>query len=351
MPKRLGAVITTVVFASAGAIAIASSHDTAAVHRVAAVDLPRTLPGGLGALPQIPLADGATAKKVKLGRLLFFDRRLSGDRQSSCATCHRPAKGFADGLPTAVGFGGKVLRRHTPTVLNAAYNDAQFWDGRAGTLEEQAVAPLTAADEMNMPDENELVSRLSEVARYRALFSQAFGGAPSRRRVVEAIAAYERTLTTGNSKFDRYARGDHGALTDAEKRGLLLFVGKAACSQCHLGPNFTDNKFHNIGLHAGAGREPDPGRYAVTRDDTTRGAFKTPTLRNVGITAPFMHDGSLATLRDVVDYYDKGGETADNKSERIVKLGLTEDEKHDLISFLDTLTGSPPDASIPEIPR
>jgi len=320
MPWRLAAVIATAVLGGVGMIA-------------PAVELPSKLPGGIGALPRMPAAE---ARKVELGRLLFFDTRLSGDRQSSCATCHRPDKGFADGLPTAIGFGGKILRRHTPTVLNSAYNGAQFWDGRASTLEEQAVGPITAVDEMNLPDENELVSRLSGVARYRALFTEVFQAPPSRRRAVEAIAAYERTLTTGNSRFDRFARGDGGALSEGEKRGLLLFVGKAACSQCHLGPNFTDSQFHNIGLHG-----PDLGRYDVTHEAAARGAFKTPTLRNVAVTAPFMHDGSLATLRDVVDYYDKGGEGNDHKSEKIFKLGLSDDEKRDLIAFLETLTGTP----------
>ena len=324
MSGRLAAVVATAFLGGVGMIA-------------PAVELPRKLPGGIGALPAMAVAE---SRKVELGRLLFFDRRLSGDRQSSCATCHRPDKGFADGLPTAIGFGGKVLRRHTPTVLNSAYNDAQFWDGRASTLEEQAVGPITAVDEMNLPDENELVSRLSGVARYRELFAQVFHAPPSRRRAVEAIAAYERTLTTGNSRFDRFARGDGGALSEGEKRGLLLFVGKAACSQCHLGPNFTDNQFHNIGLHGHAGAEPDLGRYGVTHDAAARGAFKTPTLRNVALTSPFMHDGSLPTLRDVVDYYDKGGEKNDHKSEKIFKLGLSEDEKRDLIAFLETLTGS-----------
>jgi cytochrome c peroxidase len=209
---------------------------------------------------------------------------------------------------------------------------------------------MKSTDEMNMIDEKELASRLNRVPRYRQLFASEFGAGPSFANVAEAISSYERTLTTGNSRFDRYARGDKSALTDAEKRGLLLFLGKAACSQCHLGPNFTDDKYYNIGL-ASHGGQPDLGRFEVTKDPADRGGFRTPSLRNVALTAPYMHDGSMASLRDVVDFYDKGGDAAANKSERMFALQLTEPEKADLIAFLRSLSGSPADATVPEIPR
>jgi cytochrome c peroxidase len=305
----------------------------------AVLDSMRELPNGLGALPpvQAPADNPQTAAKVELGRALFFEKQLSGDGTISCATCHDPGKGFSDGKPRAVGFNGKELARHSPTVLNAAYNSSQFWDGRAGSLEEQARGPITSAAEMNLVDESELVRRLEANAAYRQKFREVFGEAPSLKNVAKAIAAYERTLVTANSRFDRYARGDKKALTRQEKQGLALFLGKARCAQCHNGVNFTDNKFYNLGTDEAA----DAGRYAITKQDDDVGAFKTPGLRDVALHAPYLHDGSLATLEAVIDYYDRGGDNAKHKSKLMTRLDLTQQEKRNLLAFLQTLTGEP----------
>jgi cytochrome c peroxidase len=227
-------------------------------------------------------------------------------------------------------------------VLNAAFNKLQFWDGRAASLEEQAAGPIMAAAEMNMPSEQELVRRLSESARYRSAFLTVFGGAPSLQTVSRAIAAFERTLVTPDAPFDRYAAGDKHALTDQQKRGLLLFIGKASCTQCHRGPNFSDDEFHRIGL---VGSTDDVGRFAVTKREQDRGAFKTPSLRNVALTAPYMHDGSVASLEAIVDFYDRGGDAAGGRSDKVLPLELTTTEKSDLVAFLASLTGRLPEGA------
>jgi cytochrome c peroxidase len=315
------------------------------------VDSMKVLPGGLTALPQVPVPaeNPQTQAKIELGKRLFFDTRMSLDQKSSCATCHSPDKAFTDGLVRSRGFGGKTLRRNSPTVLNAAYNNAQFWDGRAATLDEQCKGPLLSPDEMNMLDEKHLVDRLNAVAAYRKDFQNAFGSGPSLDNVARAIAAYERTLVTPASRFDRYALGAKSALTADEKRGLIVFFGRGACSECHNGPNFTDNKYHNLGARVPEGNPDDPGRYAVTHKDEDRGAFKTPSLRNVALTAPYMHDGSIATLEDVVEFYDRGGDGAPNTSKLIYKLDLTSQEKKDLVAFLKTLTGTLPHVDVPRM--
>ena len=301
------------------------------------IDSLQQLPVGLGTLPQlkIPSDNPQTSQKVELGRTLFFNADLSGDHSMSCASCHDPASGFSDGKPLAIGFHGKQLRRHTPTVLNTAYNSSQFWDGRALSLEQQAAGPITSTAEMNLPDETELVRRLNADPRYRQKFQAVFGEEPSLKTVAKAIAAYERTIVTANSRFDRYAAGDKSALTLHEKNGLVLFIAKARCSRCHDGSNFTDNKFQNIGVG-----DNDEGRFAVTQKESDRGAFKTPGLYNVVLHPPYMHDGSLATLESVIDYYDRGGNEKKGKSPFVLKIGLTTEEKQDLLAFLKTLNGS-----------
>ena len=315
------------------------------------VDSMKVLPGGLAALPPVPVPDDnpQTQAKVDLGRQLFFDTRMSGDFSSSCATCHNPSMAFTDGLPRSRGFGGKTLLRNSPTVLNAAYNSAQFWDGRAATLDEQCKGPLLSPQEMNMVDEKHLVDRLNAVPEYRRDFQTVFGSAPTLDNVAHAIAAFERTLVTPGSRFDRYALGDKTALTDQEKRGLVVFFGKGSCSECHKGPNFTDNKYHNLGAKPGPASPEDLGRFAITHNPEDRGAFKTPSLRNVALTAPYMHDGSVATLEDVVEFYDRGGDGAPNQSKLIFKLNLTAQEKQDLVAFLKTLTGTLPHVEIPKM--
>ncbi len=234
----------------------------------AMIDSIKVLPGGLTALPAVAVPDDnpQTQAKIELGKKLFFDTRLSLDRASSCGTCHSPEKAFADGLPLAKGFQGKILPRNSPTVLNAAYNTIQFWDGRAATLDEQCKGPLLAPAEMNMLDEEHLVERLNSIPGYRQDFQTVFGGSPSLDDIARAVAAFERTLVTPGSRFDRYAMGDKTALTEQEKRGLIVFIGKGSCSECHNGPNFTDNKFHNLGVAPVHGSPNDLGRYVVTRE-------------------------------------------------------------------------------------
>ncbi len=317
----------------------------------AMIDSMNVLPGGLAALPAVPVPpeNPQTQAKIELGKKLFFDTRLSLDRASSCATCHAPEKAFTDGLPRSKGFQGALLPRNSPTVLNAAYNTAQFWDGRAATLDEQCKGPLLAVAEMNMLDEKHLVDRLNSIPGYRQDFQAVFNQGPSLDNVAHAVAAFERTLVTPQSRFDRYASGDKSALTEQEKRGLIVFIGKGTCSECHNGPNFTDNKYHNLGLVPAHGAPEDAGRYSISKKEEDRNAFKTPGLRNVALTAPYMHDGSSATLEEVIDLYDRGGGEGPNKSKLIYKLNLTAQDKADLLAFLKTLTGNIPQVERPKM--
>ena len=310
------------------------------------------LPGNLSALPlspPIPAGNPQTPAKIELGKMLFFDTRLSRDGSLSCATCHDPDKGFSDARPRAVGIGNKILARRSPTVLNAAYNPLQFWDGRAHSLEEQAAMPILSSVEMGMPDRGSLVSVLEQIPDYRERFDQVFGGPVSFQHITAAIAAFERTLVTPNSAFDRYARGDKQALTEPQKRGLIVFFGKASCTQCHNGPNFTDNKFYALGLLPGEGETRDPGRFAISKDPLDQSAFKTPSLRNVTDRAPYLHNGSIATLPEVIDWYNRGGGEG-QKSDLIHPLGLTADEQNDLLSFIVSLNGKAPKIQKPNFP-
>jgi cytochrome c peroxidase len=313
------------------------------------VDSMKVLPGGLAALPEVkaPAENPQTQAKIELGKRLFFDTRLSLDQRSSCASCHDPAKAFTDGLPRAKGFKDVTLRRNSPTVLNAAYNDLQFWDGRAATLDEQCKGPLLSKDEMNMLDEEHLVERLNKIKGYRQDFQNVFGSGPTLDNVAHAVAAFERTLVTPGSRFDQYVLGDKAALSAQEKRGLIVFFGKGTCSECHKGANFTDNKFHNLGLVTAPGAPADPGRFAISNNPEDKGAFKTPTLRNVALTGPYMHDGSSPSLEDVIDLYDRGGGNGTIKDKLISKLNLSAQEKADLLAFLKTLTGNLPRVQAP----
>jgi cytochrome c peroxidase len=300
------------------------------------VDTLSPLPGGLRALPAPPEdpENPATPAKVELGRQLFEDTRLSGDESLSCQSCHLAEMGYAEWVQFSEGAGGKPMPRHTPTVLNTAYYRFINWDGKFANTTQLVLAVLANPRNMNLPDEAVLIRRLESVQAYREMFNDVFGGPPTKLRTAQAIDAYVRTLTTPNSPFDRYAAGDKGALTDAQKRGLALFIGKAECTMCHRGPNFEDDQFHALGL-----RGNDQGRFAVTGAEADRYAFKTPTIRNVELTAPYMHDGSLATLRDVIDFYDAGGGRQQPKSDLLRKLNLSNREKNDLVAFLESLTG------------
>jgi len=318
---------------------------------VETLDQMTQLQGGIGSLPNVPISanNPQTDAKIELGKMLFFDKRLSGNNTISCSTCHDPEKGYADGRPRAMGFGGKELGRHSPTVLNAAYNGPQFWDGRAVSLEDQAEKPIEATVEMNLPREV-MVGRLSSIPEYKKRFHDVFGEEPSLSNVAKAVAAFERTIVTPDSPFDRYARGDKQALSIQEKKGLVLFMSKAACSQCHNGPNFTDNQFHVIGIPQQGPLQEDLGRYSVSKDEKDKGAFKTPTLRNIALTAPYTHDGAFQTLDEVVEFYNQGGGSVSNKSPKILKLHLTRQEKADLVAFLKSLNGKLPVVAMPRLP-
>jgi len=301
------------------------------------IDTVSSLPGGLGLLPALPEdpENPITPAKFELGRQLFEDTRLSGDESLSCASCHAKEMGYAEAVPFSEGAEGKPMPRHTPTLLNFAYSRYINWDGKFANIPQLVLAVMANPRIMNMQDEGVLVARLESVPEYRAQFREVFGGPPNKQRVALAIDAYVRRLTTPNSPFDRYAAGNKRALTDAQMRGLVLFVGKADCAMCHRGPNFADDQFHALGI-----RGHDVGRFNVTSVEADRYAFKTPTLRNVELTAPYMHDGSMSTLRRVIDFYDAGGGHQQPKSPLLRKLDLTEREKSDLVAFLESLTGT-----------
>ena len=285
---------------------------------------------------------------MRLGKFLYFDGRLSNDGTISCASCHNPFHGFADPAPTSAGVGGKLGVRNSPTVINRLFSKEQFWDGRATDLEDQAHGPLINPVEMAMPNHDEVVKRVRNVRGYAPYFTAAFGDDKvTMPRIAEAIATYERTVVAGNSPVDRYSAGDKGAMSAAAVRGLDLFNGKGNCKTCHAGFNFADEQYHNLGVGMEK-PEPDLGRYALTKVDAERGAFKTPTLRNVAETAPYMHDGSEATLKAVVEFYDRGGVANRWLSKEIKPLNLTPREIDDLVVFLLALTGEVRGIEVPD---
>jgi cytochrome c peroxidase len=318
------------------------------VQGVVRADEPK-VPSGLPAL-LVPKDNPLTAEKIALGKQLYYDARLSADNTVSCATCHDPAKGFSNGDQFATGVGGKKGGRNSPTVINAAYQAFQFWDGRAGTLEDQALGPIQNPIEMNL-SLADLEKRLRGIAGYREQFQKVFGREPMSADVAKAIAAYERTVLSGDAPYDRFTAGDTKALSEAAQRGWKLFNGKANCTACHAGPNFTDNGFHNIGIGMGA-KEPDIGREAVSKMEGDRGSFKTPTLREIARSAPYMHDGSLKTLIEVVEHYNKGGTPNAYLDEEMFPLKLTNEEKADLVKFLEEglSSASYPDHKAPKLP-
>ena len=299
---------------------------------------PKTPPLGLDAYMPIPSENPLTAAKVALGRELFFDTRLSKDNSISCATCHDPDLGFTDREPVAVGARGQKGTRRTPRLINRGYGQTFFWDGRAASLEEQVLKPIENPIEMDL-DLAEAVSRVAADPEYATAFRASFQSAPTAEALSMALASYVRSIVSGDSPYDRYVAGDQDALTPAQKRGLELFRGKAACSVCHLGPNLTDEEFHNTGVGWKDGETGDLGRAEVTEHPEDRGAFKTPTLREVALAGPYMHDGSLATLEDVIEFYSDGGESNDYLDLDMQKLDLTDAEKADLVDFLQALNG------------
>ena len=314
------------------------------------------VPLGLPPLP-IPKNNPPTADTIALGRKLFYDKRISVDNSLSCASCHDPRDYFTDGKNVSSGVRGALGTRNAPTILNAAYMPFQFWDGRASTLEEQAAFPIANPVEMSQPHAAD-VSRLGNDPAYRVLFRKSFGSdAVTIGRVEAALASFERTALSGNSAFDQYRyKGHGGALTPAQLRGFFVFLDPARgnCAACHsVGGSsalFTDGKFHNIGEGVNdQGGFTDVGRFHETKVATDTGAFKTATLRDIAKTAPYMHDGSLKTLKEVVDFYAGGGNSNPYLDPEMKKIHLSAGDRTDLVEFLQSLTGDlPPDIGPPE---
>jgi cytochrome c peroxidase len=326
----------------------------------------------------IPADNPLTKAKAELGRMLYFDKRLSRDHTVSCASCHDPAKGWADAAPVSTGIKDQKGGRSAPTVMNRAFGKPhQFWDGRAASLEEQALGPIQNPIEMGftLP---ELMERLKGIEGYRKFFDKVFGEV-SDKAVAKAIASFERTVLVGGSKWDYFTRAEAAAkltedeledlpaarkaeiqklladakanaLSESAERGRKLYFGKAECSLCHVGTNLTDDDFYNIGVGMTAAK-PDAGRMDHTKNEADFGAFKTPSLRNIAQTAPYMHDGSEKTLLQTVEFYNKGGNPNRNLHKRIRKLNLTEAEMKDLVVFLEEgLTGPLPNIPAPRLP-
>ena len=317
------------------------------------------VPLGLPGVP-VPSDNPETAEAVALGRRLFYDKKLSSDNSLACASCHNPTLGFTDRQKHSTGFKGQAGKRNAPTVMNAAYVPFQFWDGRAGSLEDQAAGPIANPIEMNQKHDV-CVSKLAGDPVYKAEFRKVFGpGQVTIGKIEKALASFERTLISGDSPFDRYQfGGDVKALSPAAVRGLEIFrdPARANCAACHTINEhfalFTDGKFHNIGIGVDdEGNLTDLGRYEETKADVDKGAFKTPTLRNVAMSAPYMHDGSLKTLRDVVDYYAGGGNSNPYLDKKIKPLHLSGQDRDDLVQFLESLTGEmPSDAGPPPVEK
>lgn len=298
------------------------------------------------------LPDPPTPERVRLGRWLFFDPRLSGDQTIACATCHEPENGFSQREPHSTGIGGQRGSRKAPSILNQAWTVYPnfFWDGRADSLEAQALGPIENPIEMGI-SHDQMVEQVSAIKGYGTYFAQAFGTPEvTKERVVKAIADFERTQMSGDSAWDRWRENrDESAVSDQVKLGHQVFFGKGGCNQCHLNQNLTDSRFHNVGIgwNAAAGTFADEGRYAVTKNPLDLGAFKTPSLRDVAKRPPYMHDGSLPTLRAVVEHYNRGGNKNPGLSARIVPLGLTGEEMDAVVAFLEALTGTSPVATAP----
>ncbi|WP_442483134.1 cytochrome-c peroxidase [Aeoliella sp. SH292] len=325
-----------------------------------------------------------TRAKIELGRQLYFDGRLSSDTSISCATCHDPSHGYADDTPVSFGVGNQAGGRNSPTAMNRILSGEQFWDGRAATLEDQAVGPIANPVEMSNTHDS-CVESIGGIDGYRVQFARIFPDGLTIDNVAKAIASFERTIVSGTTPWDHYERlasfkktyaddleyldeleeedpefvADYNKLVAASQanpvseaaiRGGALFFGKANCSVCHNGANYTDEQYHNLGVGMDAA-EPDLGRYVVTDDDADRGAFKTPSLRNIAETAPYMHDGSQETLEEVVEWYDQGGHANEWLSESITPLDLTDEEKSDLVEFMKSLTGKLPKVEQGRLPE
>ena len=319
-----------------------------------------------------PAANPTTKGKVELGKQLYFDPRVSLDGTVSCATCHNPAKGWTDNLKTSTGIDGQVGGRNSPTVLNTVYGKTMFWDGRAPSLEGQSQGPPQNPIEMGKQSYQQIIERLRAIPGYKDQFKKVFGTDVTLDGFAKAIAAFERvTALTGNSAYDKYRSGETSSLTDSQKRGMVLYgerldpddeyktdvvLKKAGCTSCHVGFNFTDENFHNLGIgfDEKSGKFADIGRLVIdpvgSKNPADAGAFKTPTLRDIVKTGPYMHDGSIKTLEDVMNHYDKGGTPNPALDKDMKPLKLTAQEKTDVIEFMKALTGEHPKFAMPTLP-
>ncbi len=297
-------------------------------------------------LPHVhyPPGNPYTKAKAELGRMLFFDPRLSNDPSQTCATCHNPGLDWTDGMPRAMS-GGHALSRHTPSLVNIGYNKAFFWDGRASRLEDAILQDILSSRAGREQSEEEIVDRLSAIRGYRLAFWKAFGSnSITMEHISQALATFVRGIVSRTSAFDRWLAGKKSALSPSARRGFSLFNGKAGCVRCHSGPTFTDSSFHNTGINS-----IDPGHFEVSGKEKDRNAFKTPGLRDVALTAPYMHNGTKKTLRDVLNFYNRGGDRVDSGNE-LGPLHLSHQEEQDLIAFLKSLTGKRVETAIPILP-
>ena len=309
----------------------------------AAADFKLTLPAGLQEdAAQTPDDNPITPEKVALGKKFFWDTRWSASGTVACVSCHRPDHGWSDPRRFSTDFAGQPTSRHAPTIINRLFSEQQHWSGLRSSLEEQAGLDVNRTDE-------KVMQQLGSIPAYRTEFRAVFGRDFDPAGVAQALAAYVRTILSGDSPYDRFQAGDRSAMSESAQRGLSLFEGKAMCSRCHAGFNLTGESYRNIGVGMAA-TDPDLGRYAVTGDDPDRGAFKTPTLRDVARRGPYMHDGSEKTLEDVVAYYDRGGVKNPWLSTDMKPLGLTAQERADLVEFMKALTGRiDPEVSRPPV--
>ena len=335
--------------APAGAPGEQSSVDLAAPPAGGTTAGPVQVPAGLPPLP-VPDDNPMTAEKIELGKLLYFDKRLSKDGTISCATCHDPKMAWAEHTPTSTGIKKQVGDRNSPTVINSAYATALFWDGRAKSLEEQALGPMENPIEMGhkVPD---VVEQLNQVADYKARFQKVFGTDVTSEGIAKAIAAFERTVLSGNSPYDKFKAGDASALSDAQKRGHDLFED-AGCSTCHTPPLFSSYRFYNAGVGTGSAK-PDEGLKGVTKKESDAGKFRVPPLREVANTAPYFHDGSGATLEAAVALMAGGGKENPNLSSMMKAVGerkLSAEDQKNLVEFLKALSGEFPVVEPPQLP-
>ncbi|HEX6708355.1 MAG TPA: cytochrome c peroxidase [Albitalea sp.] len=297
-----------------------------------------------------PADNPLTPERIQLGKMLFFDPRMSGSSNVSCSTCHLPELGWSDGRPVALGFDGKPQRRASMTIVNAAYTPFIGWDGRRSSLEEQVKGSLNKKGAMHV-DLEEALRILASIPGYAPLFERAYPGEGiTADTMAKAIASFERSVVSGESSFDRWRAGNPRGLSASAQRGFKVFEGKGRCSTCHSGFNFSDGKFHNVGVKP-TPKVEDLGRFAIVWEAGTKGAFKTPTLREIGRTSPYMHNGAYATLEEVVEHYDRGGDPQEDLSPLVKPLRLSEREKGDLVAFLRSLSSDEVEFVAPVLPR